>query len=116
MCFEEMESKLNKYMPSIEVIEKLASYFQGYCDVTRIKILTALSMFELNVTDLSRMLNVNQTTISHQLKILRTLSLVKFRRNGKEVFYSLSNDIINKIMLGGVEHIQECYYIINSSN
>lgn len=97
---------LDDYMPNMEVLDLLATYFQAYSDVTRIKILSALSISSLCVGDISFMLNLNQTTVSHQLKILKSLSLVKGQRCGKLIFYSLSSDKVNQIMLSGVEHLQ----------
>ena len=99
------QDAIRKFMPSQEVLILLASYFQAYSDPTRIKILSALSMSEMCVNDLSRLLNINQTTVSHQLKLLRTLGMVKYRRDGKIIYYSLSNTNVNDIMLKGVNHI-----------
>lgn len=97
---------IDTYMPSIEVLDAIASYFQAYGDVTRIKILSALSISELCVSDISFLLEINQTTVSHQLKLLKNLNLVKYKRQGKLIFYSLTSDKINQIMLSGVEHLQ----------
>ena len=98
------QDAIRKFMPSQEVLILLASYFQAYSDPTRIKILSALSMTEMCVNDLSKLLNINQTTVSHQLKLLRTLGMVKYRRDGKIIYYSLSNTNVNDIMLKGVNH------------
>lgn len=126
MCFceisakkgENMETQIKDcilhYMPSQEVLENLANYFQAYSDKTRIKILTALSMAELCVSEISTLLSINQTTVSHQLKLLKSLSMVKYKRDGKIVYYSLANDKVNEIMMNGVEHIQGNKYIINN--
>ncbi len=97
---------LDDYMPSMQVLDLLATYFQAYSDVTRIKILSALSISSMCVSDISAMLNLNQTTVSHQLKLLKSLSLVQGQRQGKLIFYSLSSDKVNQIMLSGVEHLQ----------
>ena len=67
--------------------------------------LSALSISEMCVTDLSQVLEINQTTISHQLRILKNLSIVKIRRQGKVIFYSLRNEILNEILLKGVEFL-----------
>ncbi len=111
---EKTKSAILHYMPSSEVLELLANYFQAYSDKTRIKILSALSMAELCVTDISNMLNINQTTVSHQLKLLKSLSMVKYKRDGKVIYYSLANDKVNEIMMNGVEHIQDSKYIFHS--
>ncbi len=99
------QQAIKEFMPSQDVLVLLASYFQAYSDPTRIKILSALSMSEMCVTDISKLLNINQTTVSHQLKLLRTLGMAKYRRDGKIIYYSLSNKNINDIMLKGVNHI-----------
>ena len=93
------------YMPNNNVLDLLASYFQAYSDPTRIKIISALSISEMCVNDISRILNINQTTVSHQLKLLRTLNMVKYKRDGKIIYYSLRNKEINDIMMNGVNHI-----------
>lgn len=100
-----------EFMPKEEVLDVLASYFQAYSDITRIKILSILSISELCVGDICQMLNLNQTTVSHQLKMLKNLGLVKYKRQGKLIYYSLSSDKINQIMLHGVEHLQNCKMI-----
>lgn len=102
---EDRQKWVTDYLPSSDAIELLASYFGAYSDPTRIKILSALSMSELCVSDISRLLDMNQTTVSHQLKLLRTLGMVRYKREGKIVFYSLANNTVNDIMLNGVEHI-----------
>ena len=106
MLIHNTKRVIDDYMPNMQVLDLLASYFQAYSDVTRIKILSALSISEMCVSDISVMLKINQTTISHQLKLLKNLSLVKNKRQGKLIFYSLSSDKVNQIMLSGVEHLQ----------
>ena len=93
------------YLPSQDVLELLANYFQGFSDPTRIKILSALAMSELCVNDISALLNINQTTVSHQLKFLKNLNVVKFKRVGKVIYYSLVSETVNDVMLTGVNHI-----------
>ena len=102
---EKKQNDILNYLPSQEVLELLADYFQAYSDPTRIKILSALSMSELCVNDISTLLNINQTTVSHQLKLLKNLNVVKFKRDGKVIYYSLANHNVNDIMLNGVNHI-----------
>lgn len=86
-------------LPTEEDILKLADYFQNFSDSTRIKILTCLSMMNMCVNDLSNILGINQTTISHQLKQLKDQNLVTFKRDGKILVYGLKNEHINDIML-----------------
>ena len=79
--------------------------FSVFSDYTRVKILTALAISELCVTDLSRILQINQTTVSHQLRFLKSAGMVKSLRQGKIVFYSLTNDAINDVILKGIEFL-----------
>ena len=67
--------------------------------------LSALAISEMCVTDLSRVLDINQTTVSHQLRLLKNLGIVKSERSGKIIFYSLVNDLVNDVMLKGVEFL-----------
>ena len=85
----------------------LAELFKNFADSTRIKILYILLEGEKNVTLISGLLGMNQSAISHQLKILKASKLVKARRAGKAVFYSLSDDHVKNIMAMGMDHIEE---------
>ena len=98
------ESIVN-YMPSPDMLIKLANFFSVFGDVTRIKILTALCISDMCVNDLSIMLRLNQTTVSHQLKNLRQCGIVAATRQGKIVYYKLTNQAINDIMLNGVNYL-----------
>ena len=102
---EQTKDELDKYMPNGKVLQELADFFSIFSDATRIKIISALSLSEMCVSDLSTMLNINQTTLSHQLKLLKNQNLVDSRRDGKIIYYSASNMIINDLMLSGVEHL-----------
>ena len=102
---EKKQQEILSYMPSGDILELLASYFQAYSDPTRIKVLSALSMSELCVSDISNLLSLNQTTVSHQLKLLRTLGMVRYKREGKIIYYSLANKNVNDIMMNGVEYL-----------
>ena len=102
---EKKQQEILSYMPNSDVLELLASYFQAYSDPTRIKVLSALSMSELCVSDISNLLSLNQTTVSHQLKLLRTLGMVRYKREGKVIYYSLANKNVNDIMMNGVEYL-----------
>ena len=94
-----------EYMPESEKLKNLSEFFSAFSDSTRLKILTALSLCEMCVNDISILLGINQTTVSHQLKILKSLRLVDFRREGKLIFYYLSNKCVNEVMLGGVNYL-----------
>lgn len=100
-----MQSLVNDYIPDNDVLNELVGFFGIFSDLTRLRILSALAISEMCVTDLSIMLNLNQTTTSHQLRILRDLGAVKTRRQGKIVFYSLKNEIVNDVLLKGVEYL-----------
>lgn len=90
-------------LPGDSASRKLADYFQNFADSTRIKILTCLSMINMCVNDLSTVLGINQTTISHQLKTLKDQGMVSYRREGKILVYFLTNNSINDIMLYAVQ-------------
>lgn len=94
-------------MPSDETLYDLAELFKVFGDSTRIKILYALFEAELCVCDISRLLGLTQSAVSHQLRVLKGSRLVKFRREGKTVFYSLDDDHVRKIIAQGMEHINE---------
>lgn len=96
---------IENYIPSDEILEELVSFFSMFSDLTRIRMLSALAISEMCVTDLSVLLKINQTTVSHQLRTLRDLGAVKYRREGKIILYSLRTDTINEVMLKGVEFL-----------
>ena len=95
------------YSPEEDTIIDLADMFKIFADSTRLKIICAILKEELCVCDLSEMLNINQTTVSHQLKNLRDAKLVKYRRDGKQIFYSLEDNHVNQIIMAGLDHITE---------
>ncbi len=99
------QSLIEDYVPQGEILEGVVCFFSVFSDYTRVKILSALAISELCVTDLSRILNINQTTVSHQLRFLRSAGIVKCVRQGKIVFYSLVNDSINDVILKGIEFL-----------
>ncbi len=88
-------------------IEALAEFYKVFGDPTRIKILLALYEQELCVCDIATALNMTQSAISHQLKILKQMRLVKSRREGKLIFYSLADGHVSTIIAQGREHIEE---------
>lgn len=102
---EKTRNEIESYMPDENTLEKLAELFSMFSDKTRIKILSALALSEMCVSDLSNILNLNQTTLSHQLKQLKKQRLVESRRDGKIIFYSACNYVINDLMLSGVEYL-----------
>lgn len=96
-----------KDMPDEETLYKLSELYKLFGDKTRIRILYVLLKREMCVCDIAKLLNMTISAISHQLKILKQASLVKFRRDGKTVFYSLADDHVKTILNNGMEHIEE---------
>ena len=92
---------------SEEQLFDLAELFKIFGDSTRIKILYELSKGEMNVSDIALALNMNQSAISHQLRVLKNSKLVKNRREGKAIYYSLADDHVETIINQGMEHILE---------
>ncbi len=100
---EEIVHKVEKVMPDEQELVDLSEFFKIFGDSTRIKILYVLSQSEMCVCDIATLLQMGQSAISHQLRILKQMRLVKFRRDGKTVFYSLSDDHIQTILAQGME-------------
>ena len=99
------QSLVENYVPAGEVLDGLVCFFSVFADSTRVRILSALAITELCVTDISRVLDINQTTVSHQLRYLKNLGIVTSNRLGKVIFYSLRNEIVNDVLLKGVEFL-----------
>lgn len=104
---EGIVSKVKAKMPPEERLYDLAELFKVFGDTTRVKILSALFESEMCVCDIASLLNMNQSAISHQLRVLKTARLVKHRKDGKTVFYSLDDEHIKNIFDQGLEHISE---------
>ncbi|MCM1437835.1 MAG: metalloregulator ArsR/SmtB family transcription factor [Roseburia sp.] len=96
---------VREYVPEGDVLDSITCFFGVFADATRVRILSALAISEMCVTDLSRVLDINQTTVSHQLRLLKNLGIVKSARDGKIITYSLVNDTVNDVMLKGVEFL-----------
>ena len=94
-------------MPDDEILYDVADLFKVFGDCTRIKILYALFESEMCVCDIADLLGMSQSAISHQLRVLEQSRLVKYRRDGKTVFYSLNDDHIKTIFNQGLEHVLE---------
>lgn len=107
MLPKSQQDTLTKYMPNDETLKKLAEFFSMFSDSTRVKIITALCLGKMCVNDLSVALNLNQTTVSHQLKFLKTFGAVSAEREGKIIYYSIKNETINDVMLNGVNYLLE---------
>lgn len=104
---EEAIDKIKNEKPSDETLLNLAELFKVLGDGTRIKIIYALFEQELCVCDIADLLGMTQSAISHQLRVLKNTRLVKYRRSGKTVFYSLDDEHIRKIFDCGLCHINE---------
>ena len=90
-----------------EELLDLADVFKLFSDSTRIRIICSILNTELCVLDICEMLNLNQSTVSHQLQLLRNAKLVKYRREGKQIFYSLEDEHISSIIKTALEHLRE---------
>ncbi|MCD8068835.1 MAG: metalloregulator ArsR/SmtB family transcription factor [Lachnospiraceae bacterium] len=104
---EDVVRKVLEDQPAEEYLYDLAELFKVFGDTTRIRILYALFVSELCVGDIAQLLNLSQPAVSHQLKILKDAKLVKFRREGKIIFYSLDDDHVRTIISMGMEHVEE---------
>lgn len=104
---EDIVEQVNKAMPGEEELFDLAELFKIFGDSTRIRILYVLFEAEMCVCDLAQLLGMTQSAISHQLQVLKKSKLVKYRREGKTVFYSLADDHVRAILDQGMEHVTE---------
>lgn len=99
--------KVLEKMPEEGILKDLADFYKVFGDATRIKILCVLLESEMCVCDLAEILGMTQSAISHQLRVLKQMKLVKNRREGKTIFYSLADGHIQSIINQGIEHITE---------
>ena len=104
---EDIVNYVMKRMPEEETLYNLAELFKVFGDSTRIRILWALDESEMCVCDIAAVLNMTQSAISHQLRVLKQARLVKNRRDGKVVYYSLDDEHIRQIFDQGLNHIRE---------
>ena len=104
---EEIVQQVNQVMPQEETLFDLTELFKVFGDSTRIKILYVLFEAEMCVCDIAQLLGMTQSAISHQLQVLKKSKLVKYRRDGKTVFYSLADDHVRSILDQGMEHVAE---------
>lgn len=104
---EDVVNKVKKCIPQEETLYDLADLFKVLGDSTRIKILCALFQAEMCVCDIAALLGMTQSAISHQLRVLKQARLVKYRKDGKVVYYSLDDDHVKSIFNQGLTHIAE---------
>ncbi len=95
------------FFPDEDMLYDLAELFRNFADSTRVRILYALMDTEMSVTDVANSLRMTTSAISHQLRILRDAKLVRFRRDGKAILYSLADNHVRTILDMGVEHLAE---------
>lgn len=93
------------YLPDDNSVRRIARFFATLADPSRVKLLSALTISPLCVTDIAAILNMNQTTVSHQLRLLRDLDMVTCERQGKILKSKIANPKINEILLVGVEYL-----------
>ena len=99
--------RLRADLPDDEALYDLAELYRVFGDTTRIKILYVLFESELCVNDIAEALGVSQSAVSHQLRVLKASKLVKFRRDGKTIYYSLDDDHVRSIIALGMDHVEE---------
>ncbi|MDR1209634.1 MAG: metalloregulator ArsR/SmtB family transcription factor [Clostridiales bacterium] len=95
----------NRIAPSDELIYYVADFFKIFGDSTRLKLLCALRGGEMSVGDAAAALGMTQSSVSHQFRVLRQSDVVKFRREGKTVFYSLNDEHVEILLEAGIDHI-----------
>jgi DNA-binding transcriptional ArsR family regulator len=104
---EDTVSRVKDLLPKDEVLYDLAELFKAFGDTTRVKLLCALLESDMCVCDLAAVLGISQSAVSHQLRTLKAARLVKFRRDGKVVYYSLDDEHVKSIFNQGFKHITE---------
>ncbi|MDD5660043.1 MAG: metalloregulator ArsR/SmtB family transcription factor [Actinomycetota bacterium] len=107
MIHEDVVKKVKKTISDEDKFYELAELFKVLGDLTRVKIIKALLESEMCVCDISALFGMNQSAISHQLRILKQARLVKFRREGKVVYYSLDDDHVRQLVDCGIMHVRE---------
>jgi ArsR family transcriptional regulator len=98
---------MQENIPDKETLEQIAELFKGFADPTRVRILTLLQQRELCVTDIAEAVELTQSAVSHQLRMLKQMHLIKFRREGKNIWYSLADNHVKTILQMGLEHVLE---------
>lgn len=104
---DRLKTEVLEKMPPEEEMQDLSEFFKVFADPTRLKILYVLLCSEMCVYDIAQLLNMTQSAISHQLRVLKQMDLVKNRREGKTIFYALADSHIVTILSQGIDHIEE---------
>jgi len=97
------EFKIKQYLPKDSILKNITEFFYAFSDVTRLKIIMMLTIKPFCVGEISAVLNINQTTVSHQLKTLKSLNIVESDRNGKNIIYYIKNNNIQNVLNATVE-------------
>ncbi|MDO4281906.1 MAG: metalloregulator ArsR/SmtB family transcription factor [Peptococcaceae bacterium] len=106
-CREDLTAHVKNNALDTSVLERLAELFKALGDPTRVRILWALSMHEMCVCELAEALDMTQSAVSHQLRLLRTAKLISNRREGRSIYYSLADAHVSLLFSQGLEHVQE---------
>ena len=96
-----------KELPDRQIMGQIAELFKGFADVTRVHILSLLLDQELCVSEIAEAVELSQSAISHQLRMLKQMHLIKYRREGKNILYSLADEHVRIILRTGLEHVLE---------
>ena len=104
---QDILEKVQQQMPDASTFTHLTGFFKVFGDNTRLRIMLALDVNEMCVCDLAVLLNMTKSAVSHQLRTLKEANLVKFRKDGKNVFYSLADDHVKSVLSQGLSHINE---------
>ncbi len=94
-------------LPERHILAQIADLFKAFADPTRVQILSLLLNKELCVTEIAEGVELSQSAVSHQLRILKQMYLIKYRREGKNILYSLADDHVRTILQMGLEHVTE---------
>ena len=104
---EDVVAQVRQALPDEDALSRMVELFKAFADGTRVKILYVLLEAEVCVCDLARILGMTQSAVSHQLRLLKSARLIKSRRDGKTVFYSLADDHVATLLKQGMEHVDE---------
>lgn len=102
-----MREKIDKQLPPDEELQELAEFFKVFGDATRLKILNVMLVTEMCVQDIADAIGMSESAVSHQLRVLKQMDLVKNRREGKTIYYALADSHIFTILNTGIEHLEE---------
>lgn len=110
-CSTELHSetiaKVKEQMPTADAVMRISELFKVFGDITRVNVICVLFGAELSVCDIAKLLGMTHSAISHQLRVLKAARLVKYRREGKSVFYSLDDEHISEIFKLALKHVSE---------